>query len=132
MRARLHNRRDGFTLLEVAVSVAILGGVLGGMLVAQSRATLAFGVARDTLSGATLCASRVAALRAGVAGPGQGVFTAPSGFRWSVRRLDDLRPGAAGLEKYEVTVTPPSGERAAIALAVVWVFRNPEPEQETR
>ncbi len=98
----------GFTLVEVAASVAILGGVIVGILVARNNALTAHAEANQILACTRLCAAQVAALRGGFAREGEGVFVTPSGtYEW---RITCSAPPAAttatALTAYEVVVWP--------------------------
>jgi hypothetical protein len=94
--------------VEVAASVAILGGVILGILVARNRALAAHAEADQMLSCTRLCAEQVAALRAGLAGAGGGEVATPSGrFEWRITistMAED--PTTAALTAYHVTVRP--------------------------
>lgn len=126
---RTDRRQRAFTLIEVAVSVAILGGVLAGALTIRWRARHAAYAARETQTCADLCASRVAALRGGATGVGRGAFTSPEGYRWTIRDLKG--DGDKGVRAYEVSVRPPSGEEKSAAKVIIWLYREATTEEET-
>ncbi len=109
-RADSTSGRRGFTLVEVAASVAILGGVIVGILVARNHALEAHVQAAQILACTRLCAAQVAGLRAGFAGEGGGVIVTPSGtYEWRITASalpEDA--SAAPLTAYEVTVRPAS------------------------
>ena len=114
--------RGSFTLIEVAVSIAILGGVIAGMLVARGRALANARLAQETMTCSRLCASRVAAFRAGLVAQGEREVSNAQGYSLRITRgtLPDDAP--AGLEAYEISVTaPPSiGEKAGSVTVVIW------------
>ena len=130
MRRVPRTDRRAFTLIEVAASVAILGGVLAGALALRARARQAAYAAQETQTCAALCADRVAALRGGVTGVGRGSFRTPRGYRWSIRALRSAE--ATSSRRYEVSVRPPSGEAENGATVVVWVYRRADAEEESR
>ena len=111
--------RWAFTLVEVAASVAIVGIVVTGLLLARVRAQRAFGVARTVTICSELCASRISALRAGLAGEGAGEFVNPEGYTWQIveRAMDESAP--EGVRGFEVHVMPPSGAEGAAA--TIWL-----------
>ena len=121
-RVQGRRSRRSFTLIEVAVSIAILGGVIAGMLVARGRALANSRAAQEIMTCTRLCASRVAAFRAGLVAEGEGAAAHASGYSLRITRgtlPDDAPPG---LEAYEISVTaPPSlGENAGSVTVVVW------------
>jgi type II secretory pathway pseudopilin PulG len=98
----------GFTLVEVAASVAILGGMILGILVARNNALEAHARADQILSCTRLCAGQVAALRAGCVGAGQGWLVAPSGtYEWRITVSAPPEDSTAtALAPYNVAVWP--------------------------
>jgi hypothetical protein len=153
--AALSRRLDGprgFTLLEVAASVAILGGVILGILVARNHALEAHTQADQILACTRLCAAQVAGLRAGFAGEGEGVFVTPSGaYQWRITASappEDVP--ATGLTAYEVTVRPASvvldnatddsappqvveqPDEQCVASAILWLPARTAPAKETK
>lgn len=151
-RDRVALRRGGFTLLEVAASVAILGGVILGILVARNRALEAHTQADQILACTRLCAAEVAGLRAGFAGEGEGVFVTPSGrYEWRITAsaLPEGAPATA-LTAYEVTVRPApvaledatddsappqvveQPDEQCVASAILWLPARPAPAKETK
>ena len=141
----------GFTLVEVAASVAILGGVILGILVSRNNALLAHAEADQILACTRLCAAQVAALRAGFAGEGAGEFSTPSGkYEWRITASAPQEEAAStALTAYEVTVRPApvpldnaTGDSATaqaveqpdeqcIASAILWLPAKPAPAKET-
>ena len=141
----------GFTLVEVAASVAILGGVIVGILVARNNALVAHAEAGQILACTRLCAAQVAALRAGYAGEGEGVFVTPSGtYEWRITAsaLPEDTTSTA-LTAYDVTVWPatPARDNATadsaspqaveqpdeqcVASAILWLPAKPAPAKGT-
>ena len=111
--------RRAFTLVEVVASVAILGLVVSGLLLARVRAQRAFSVAREVTICTELCASRVSALRAGLAGKGEGEFVDLRGYTWRIVEQAKEEGTPDGLSKFEVQVMPPSGMEGATA--TIWL-----------
>ena len=111
--------RRAFTLVEVAAAVAIVGIVVTGLLLARVRAQRAFAVAKEVTICTELCASRVSALRAGLAGEGEGEFDNPEGYTWRIveRTMDERSP--EGLRGFDVYIMPPSGAEGAAA--TIWL-----------
>jgi hypothetical protein len=103
----------GFTLVEVAASVAILGGVIVGILIARNNALVSHGEADQILACTRLCAAQVAALRAGCAGVGEGKFVTPSGtYEWRITSSAlPAGPAATALTAYVVAVWPATPAR---------------------
>ena len=114
--------RWSFTLIEVAVSIAILGGAITGMLVARGRALANARLAQEIMTCSRLCASQVAAFRAGLVAQGEREVSQAQGYSLRITRgtLPDDAP--AGLEAYEISVTAPPlpGEKAGSVTVVVW------------
>jgi prepilin-type N-terminal cleavage/methylation domain-containing protein len=99
--------RRGFTLVEVAASVAILGGVILGILIARNNALAAHVEADQILRCTRLCAAQVAALRAGFAREGQGRIVTPSGtYQWRITASPLVDSTATELTAYNVVVWP--------------------------
>lgn len=115
--------RDGLTLVEVAVSVAILGGVIAGILVARARAFAAQHTAESMMTCVRLCAGKTAEFRAGLAAVGEGDFDCPKGYRWTIRAaaLPDSVP--RNLAAFEVRVFPTNAEDIGVT-APVWICRE--------
>ena len=124
-------RAAGLTLIEVALSVAILGGVIAALLVARSRAMQAHMIANEMMTCTRLCATQVGALRAGVIKEGEGNFKTPTGYRWSIKRLtlDETMP--KGLIAFEVHIIPPAHDDEAGVTVVLWLS-VPVPEGATQ
>jgi len=129
---RINSRtgRTGFTLVEVAVSVAILGSVLTSLLVARGRAIQACSVAVETITAARLCASQAAALRGRMIGEGGGEFTRPSGYTWYVARSALPEDAPEGLDAFTLRVAPPSGNLASAAAITLWLPATAEPKED--
>ncbi len=146
-------RRPGaFTLVEVAASVAILGGVIVGILVARNNALEAHTQADQILACTRLCAAQVAGLRAGFAGEGGGVFVTPSGtYEWRITASAISEDAtAAALTAYEVTVRPAAvsfdnatgdsvsaqaveqPDEQCVASAILWLPAKSAPARGTR
>ena len=137
MKNRMSRRRRvplcGFTLVEVAVSIAILGSVIVGLLVARGRSQHAFRVAKEVMICTRLCASRVAALRARLIGEGAGESLNPEGYSWRITRtvLPDGAPD--GLQAYEVSVMAPASHAdAGSVLVTVWLPRETADQEAAR
>lgn len=114
-------RPAGLTLLEVVVSIAILGGVMVGVLKIRHRAQEMARIARENMTCTRLCAAQVALLRSGEVGEGQGTCDHSQAYNWTVT-LEPLPEGAPkGLSAYRVLVSPPSADVSAGASAVVWL-----------
>jgi type II secretory pathway pseudopilin PulG len=98
----------GFTLVEVAASVAILGCMILGILVARNNALGAHARADQILTCTRLCAGQVAALRAGCVGAGQGWLVTPSGtYEWRITASAPPEDSTAtALTPYNVAVWP--------------------------
>jgi type II secretory pathway pseudopilin PulG len=148
---RVLRRPRGFTLVEVAASVAILGGVILGILVARNRALTAHAEADQILACTRLCAAQVAALRAGFASEGEGKFVTPSGkYEWRITAFALPKDAAStDLTAYLVTVRPAplprdsaTGDPASsqddeqpdepgLASAILWLPAKPAPAKET-
>jgi len=112
----------------VALSAAILGGVVAGMLVARARAREAFHVAHELNISTGLCASRVAEFRAGIVGRGRGEFAEPSAFAWRIQESRKKAP--PGLQGRAVGVTPPGNRDAAETTIVLWRFAGADSEEQ--
>lgn len=110
----------GVTLVEVAVSVAIMGGVITGILVARARAFAAQQTAESTLTCVRLCSAKSSEFRAGLAFVGEGDFDSPKGFHWIIRSapLPDASPQS--LAGYEVFVHPAGFAENGVT-APVWI-----------
>ena len=108
--------------MEAMACVALAGGVAAGLLAAQARAMANLAEARETLMCAELCASLAAQARAGLAGPGEGEFVTPKGYRWKIKGGGEAQD--ASVVTYAVTVDGPSGDAKTSASAPVWVFRQ--------
>jgi len=120
MRRADRNSR-GFTLLEVVASVAILGGVIVGLLAVRQRAQHACRLAHEMMTCTRLCASRVALLRTGEPAEGAGDFACPKGYTWHVTR-EALPPNAPdGLAAFRVRVSAASGDDASSVSVAVWL-----------
>jgi type II secretory pathway pseudopilin PulG len=123
----------GFTLVEVAASVAILGGVILGILIARNNAMAAHGEADQILVCTRLCAAQVAALRAGCAGEGEGRFVTPSGtYQWRITLSAPPEDStAAALTAYEVAVWPaaPASDDTAKDSASPPTIEQPDEER---
>jgi len=111
--------RRAFTLVEVAASVAIVGLVVTGLLLARVRAQRAFGVAKEVTVCTELCASRISALRAGLAGEGEGEFVNPDGYTWRIVELAMDESAPEGVRGFEVHIMPPSDTEGAAA--TIWL-----------
>ena len=122
------SQSHGLTLVEVAVSVAILGGVIVGLLLARARAQESYNTANEVMISTRLCASQVARLRARLADEGEGVFSQPSGYTWRIAR-SALPDAECGLDAYEIHVTPASGEEAGGASVTLWLLSPVTPER---
>lgn len=127
---RLSPERRGFTLVEVAVSVAILGSVITSLLVARGRAIQACNMAAETITAARLCASQAAALRGRVIGEGAGEFTRPPGYSWYVMRSTLPEDAPEKLEAFTIRVVPPSGNPGSIAAITLWLPATEDPEED--
>ena len=114
---------SAFSLIEVAASVAIMGGVIVGLLLARSRSLESHRSAREIMTCTRICASRVAALRAGLAGTGEGPCSYPEGYRWTITPAELPEDATSGLRGYEVHVTAPSAGRGVgeSVSATVWL-----------
>ena len=117
-------RALAFTLVEVAASVAILGGVIAGLLIARGRSLRTHQAARELMTCRQLCAARVAAVRAGVQPSGQGIMDYPEGYRWSVTAPELPEDAPERLCAYRVTVRAPAWGRAEVpsVSATVWML----------
>lgn len=105
--------RRGFTLVEVVVSVAILGGVIVGLLLARNRALAAHAAANEVMTCTSLCAAKVSALRAGLDGEGHGEIVQDGRrYEWRIAAARVPEKSAAELEGYEVRVRPSPGSMA--------------------
>ena len=109
----------GLTLLEVALSAAILGGVVAGMLVARARARDAFHASQEMMISTALCASKVQEIRAGLVDVGDGECSGRPGYRWSARGSSGDTP--SGLEGYEVEITPPAHPEKSRVTVTLWL-----------
>ena len=123
------HRTGGFTLVEVAASVAILGGVIVALLAARGRSVEAHAAALRAMTASRLCASQAALLRAGLVSEGRGGFPQSPGYSWAIRRqpLTDDMP--AGLRAYEVTVSPPAATETGVSVRV-WMFVPSDVEEK--
>ena len=121
--AKRMSRREGlgFTLVEVAASAAILGGIVVGLLLIQSRALRMYALAKEFMTSTRLCASQVTALRAGLASEGEGEFFHPAGYTWRIMRLGPSSDGTGRVERFEVEVTPPSEREEGGASVTIWL-----------
>jgi len=129
MRPERDRRCDAaFTLIEVAVSTAILGTVVAGLLLVESRAQRTYALAKEIMTSTRLCSSRAAALRAGLAGEGEGEFFRPAGYTWRIARKEPPAEAGDRLEAFEVRVMPPSGREEAAASVTVWLTSYQEPQ----
>jgi len=115
-------RGAGFTLLEVIVSIAILGGVITALLVARSSAQETHLIAAQMLTATRLAASRAALLRAGALGPGEGELTEPSGYRWRVTAIPPAEGGRKDVRMYDLRVWPEAHEAEAGVSLHVWIL----------
>jgi len=115
-------RSAGFTLLEVIVSIAILGGVITALLVARSNAQETHLIASQMLTATRLASSRAALLRAGTMGPGEGAFIEPVGYRWRVTAIPPVEGGRKDVRMYVLTVWPEAHEVEAGVTMHVWVL----------
>ena len=124
------SRLRGLTLVEVAVAVAILGGVIVGLLLARARAQESYNIANEVMTSTRLCASQVARLRARLVDEGEGVFSQPSGYTWRIARsaAPDVEGAAGGLDVYEIHVIPASGEEAGGASVTLWLLSPATPK----
>ncbi len=113
-------RRRGVTLVEVAVSVAILGGVIAGILAARGRAFAAQRAAEATLTSVRLCAAKAAEFRAGLASVGEGDIESPKGYRWTIRPATLPEGVPRTLAAYEVRVQPADSAEDGVSVPV-WV-----------
>ena len=114
-------RGHGFTLVEVAVSIAILGSVIAALLVARARAVRAFRSAQERTHCARLAASIAAGARSDSMSIVRGRFSQPAGYEWEIDRQDmddDTLP--KGLRIVRVAVTPLDSESGA--RATLWEF----------
>ena len=127
-RFRLGSR--AFTLLEAVAALAILGGVIVGLLLSRQRALDAARSARELLTCTRLCASRLALLRAGQLAEGEGDFASPEGFSWRVETATLPDDAPEGLAAFRVSVSPPSADAASGAAATVWL-RAPTDDEGT-
>jgi len=110
---------SAFTLLEVLAAVAILGGVVVGVLLACQRARGVGVSANTTMTCARLCASLAARARRPGADLDEARFETPAGYTWFVTP-ESLPEGAPkGLEALRVSVVPVQGEGRG-ASVVVW------------
>ena len=114
------------------MSVAIMGGLIVGLLLARARGERTHAMANEMLACTEICASQVAALRADIAREGQGTFAYPQGYEWSIVRtaLPDNAPKR--LRAYEVSVRPPAGGETSGVSAVVWLPAALEPAGKSR
>ncbi len=114
-------RPSGFTLVEVAASLAILASVIVGLLVAQARTQRMCALARDIMFCTRLCSSQVAALRADLVGEGEGEFFDPAGYTWRITRMEPPTDAAHQLEAFEVRVVPSSRREEGSVSVTVWL-----------
>lgn len=116
-------RPHGFTLFEVVASVAILGGVVVGLLAIQQRAQGACRLAQEIMTCTRLCAAQVALLRAGRLDRGEGEFTEPDGYTWQI--TSGVLPADVpdGLSAFRVRVSPGSGEKAGGVSVTIWLAK---------
>lgn len=117
-RAAAPHRHSGFTLLEVVVALALLGGVMAGLLAARVRAQHAHAVADQMMTCTRLCADRVAAFRAGVVDAGEGEFPSPAGYHWRIAGVSGETP--KDVAAYEIVVYPIDESSEAAVRVVVW------------
>ena len=113
--------RTGFTLVEVGVSIAILGTVLAALLVARGRSVRAYRVAAETMTAARLCASQAAALRAGVIGEGAGEFARPAGYTWRIARSELPEDAPEGLKAFTIRVMPGGADDESSVVVTLWL-----------
>lgn len=131
MRRRDPSGSFAFTLVEVVASVAIMGGVIVGLLMARSRAVKAHQAARELMTCTRLCASRVASLRAGLAGAGAGSFARPEGYRWTITPAELPKGAPEDLRAYQVHVTAPSTRASRCSVsATVWLLPTKPAEED--
>jgi hypothetical protein len=116
----------GLTLLEAALSAALLGGVVAATLAARSRAAETAATARDTWVSTALAASRAAEVRAAMLDAGEGVSERPAGWTWAV---GPASVAGAGARRREVRAAPSGRDAAAGASLFVWTV-EPAPEGE--
>ncbi|MCD6415313.1 MAG: prepilin-type N-terminal cleavage/methylation domain-containing protein [Planctomycetes bacterium] len=115
-------RRGGFTLLEVAASVAILGIVLATLLVAHGRSIQSYRVAAETMTAAHVCASQAAELRAHIIGEGTGeCFARNARYRWRIALAQLPEDAPEGLEAFTIRVSPPSGDAESSVAVTLWL-----------
>lgn len=116
-------RLAGFSLLEVLAAVAIVGGVIVGVLAARQRAQASCLAAHRVTTSTRLCHSVIARLRAGQVGEGEGVFDGPGGWRWRIGRGPMQGGMPEALAAYRVEVLSPDDDTAGCA-ATVWMHRS--------
>ena len=117
-------RCQGLTLLEVALSAAILAGVAAGLLVARARAGRALHVAHEMMIANALVASQAAQLRAGLGVAAQGAFEHPAAYRYRAGGTAQELP--EGVAAYALRVVPPGNpDEAAVAIEVWRLAERP-------
>lgn len=124
MKSMRPNSRSGpraFTLVEVVAALALLGAVSATLLVAVGHATHAGGQAVRTLRTTTLCASEVAALRAGLTSEGEAPCEEAPGYHREIAELAPDGQAPQALRAYLITVTSPTGDPAETTEVTVWL-----------
>ena len=119
-RAATKCAAGGFTLVEVMASVAILAGVIVGLLVARASALQTCQLAQELMTCTRLCATQAAALRADLLGEGAGEFDSPKGYAWKTVREALPEDFPKGLQAFKITVLPPSRRDEAAVSVTVW------------
>jgi len=120
----------GFTLIEVAASIAILGGVIAGLLVARTRAQETCRAAKEVMICTRSCAARVAALRARLVAEGEGEVLDAEGYSWRITRTVLPEDAPDGLEAFDVLVTaPPHAVNPGSALITIWLPSRSDDEE---
>ena len=127
MKNSADRRRAAFTLLEVIVSIAILGGVITALLVARSSAQETHLIAAEMMTATRLANSIAAQVRAGVQPVGEGAYKEPFGYRWRVTALPTPDGGRKELRMYEVRVGPQAHETQAAVTLQVWLLDQKAP-----
>jgi len=106
--------RRGLTLIEVAVSLAIFGGMILALLHARYGLIQQDVATRNRLTAVALVRSKVEEVKAGLAGPGVGRYKEIPEFVWGVRRMDvdvpeesEAEDARVGMVRYLIAVTYP-------------------------